>query len=217
MAASLEYYLTPPEVLDDRGHGFLVEPDLRRLPAHLRPDGRGALQLDAPAGDLRLPDRRRDRSPRGGRGDLAVHVPGTVRGRLVPAPLPAPSGGRVVVVDRRWKKCVFFYIPLTLFLVGMLFPFYWMLITAIRPDAELYRSWRNVHNTPFWTLHPTLDHVRDLLARTMFPRWLWNTFFIATVSTGISLFCGLLAGYALARLKFPMARSEEHTSELQSP
>lgn len=80
-----------------------------------------------------------------------------------------------------------------------------MLITAIRPDAELYRSWRAATNTPFWTLHPTLAHFQDLLARTTFPRWLWNTFFIAIVSTGISLVCGLLAGYALARLRFPMA------------
>src|SRR6185295_1408129 len=80
-----------------------------------------------------------------------------------------------------------------------------MFVTAMRPDAELYRSWRAVNNTPFWTLAPTLDHFRDLLAKTTFPRWLWNTFFIAVVSTLISLFCGLLAGYALARLRFPMA------------
>ncbi|MBI3109079.1 MAG: carbohydrate ABC transporter permease [Candidatus Rokubacteria bacterium] len=80
-----------------------------------------------------------------------------------------------------------------------------MFITAIRPDHELYRSWRAVTNTPFWTLQPTLAHFQDLLARTTFPRWLWNTFLIACVSTGISLFCGLLAGYALARLRFPMA------------
>src|SRR3970282_962367 len=110
-----------------------------------------------------------------------------------------------MVIERRWKKWVFFYIPLTLFIIGTLFPFYWMLITAIRPDAELYRSSRAAPTTPCWPLHPTLAHFQDLLARTTFPRWLWNTFFIAIVSTGISLVCGLLAGYALARLRFPMA------------
>jgi len=31
---------------------------------------------------------------------------------------------------------VYFYIPLTIFVIGTLFPFYWMLITAIRPDSE---------------------------------------------------------------------------------
>src|SRR3989442_3250444 len=110
-----------------------------------------------------------------------------------------------MLIERRWKKWVFFYIPLTVFVIGTLFPFYWMLVTAIRPDAELYRSWRAVNNAPFWTLQPTLEHFRDLMAKTMFPRWLWNTFYIAVASTGISLACGLLAGYALARLRFPMA------------
>jgi len=110
-----------------------------------------------------------------------------------------------MVIEKRWKKWVYFYIPLTIFVIGTLFPFYWMLITSIRPDAELYRSWRAVNNAPFWTTHPTLEHFRDLMAKTTFPKWLWNTFFIACVSTAISLFCGLLAGYALGRLKFPMA------------
>jgi multiple sugar transport system permease protein len=108
------------------------------------------------------------------------------------------------MIEQPWKKWVFFYIPLALFVVGTLFPFYWMLMTAVRPDAELYRSWRAVNNAPLWTLSPTLAHVRDLLVRTSFLRWLWNTFFISVVSTGISLFCGLLAGYALARLRFPL-------------
>src|SRR5439155_1493707 len=97
-----------------------------------------------------------------------------------------------MVIERRWKKWVFFYIPLSVFVIGTLFPFYWMLVTAIRPDAELYRSWRAVNNAPFWTLQPTLEHFRDLMAKTMFPRWLWNTFYIAVASTGISLACGLL-------------------------
>ncbi|MBI2158971.1 MAG: hypothetical protein HYW08_06920 [candidate division NC10 bacterium] len=37
-----------------------------------------------------------------------------------------------------------FYVPLTVFVLGALFPFYWMLVTAFRPDEELYRSWRAV-------------------------------------------------------------------------
>jgi multiple sugar transport system permease protein len=108
-----------------------------------------------------------------------------------------------MMIERRWKKWVYFYIPLAVFVVVTLFPFYWMTITALRPDAELYRSWRAVNNAPFWTLQPTLDHVRDLMAKTNFPTWLYNTFLIASASTLISLVCGLFAGYALARLRFP--------------
>jgi len=95
--------------------------------------------------------------------------------------------------------------PLALIVVGTLFPFYWMLITAVRPDVELYRSWRAANNTPLWTFAPTLAHVQDLLARTAFPRWLWNTFFIALASTGVALFCGLLAGYAPGSVPVSMA------------
>jgi multiple sugar transport system permease protein len=61
--------------------------------------------------------------------------------------------------------------------------------------------------TPFWTAHPTLEHITDLLTGTLFNTWMLNTLFIAAVSTVISLFCGLLAGYALSRLKFPFAGS----------
>ena len=82
------------------------------------------------------------------------------------------------------KRAVTFYIPLTLMVGATLFPFYWMVITSIRPDVELY----NVKMNPFFTLHPTFKHFLDLFELTMFPRWAWNTLFIATVSTGISLF-----------------------------
>src|SRR5439155_11056617 len=71
--------------------------------------------------------------------------------------------------------------------------------------SELYRPWNAANYTPFWTLRPTLEHIRDLLTETLFSTWMMNTMLIATASTLISLFCGLLAGYALSRLKFPWA------------
>src|SRR5207244_12487981 len=53
----------------------------------------------------------------------------------------------------------------------------------------------------------TLDHVKNLLYETLFGQWMWNTMLIAALATIISLFCGVLAGYALSRLKFPFAGS----------
>ena len=107
-----------------------------------------------------------------------------------------------MLIERKWKKWVFFYLPLAFFLLFTLFPFYWMAVTAFRPDPELYRTWRQANATPFWTLDPTLEHVKGLLQTTAFLQWLWNTMLIAIVSTIISLVCGMFAGYALARLKF---------------
>ena len=107
-----------------------------------------------------------------------------------------------MLIERKWKKWVYFYLPITVFILFTLFPFYWMVVTALRPDHELYRTWRQASATPFWTLEPTLEHFRGLLQTTAFPKWLWNTMLIAIVSTLISLVCGMFAGYALARLKF---------------
>jgi multiple sugar transport system permease protein len=107
-----------------------------------------------------------------------------------------------VLIERKWKKWVYFYLPMAVFIVFTLFPFYWMAVTAFRPDPELYRTWRQPNATPLWTLEPTLEHVKGLLQTTAFPTWLWNTMLIAIVSTIISLVCGMFAGYALARLRF---------------
>jgi multiple sugar transport system permease protein len=97
------------------------------------------------------------------------------------------------------KRLMVFYIPLFLFLTAMLFPFYWMLITSVKPDVELY----NARNPPFWVAQPTLTHWLYLFQKTLFSRWAWNTLCIATASTAVSLFAGVLAGYALSRLRFP--------------
>ena len=88
-----------------------------------------------------------------------------------------------MVIERKWKKWVFFYIPMAVFILFTLFPFYWMAVTAVRPDGELYRTWRQANATPFWTLEPTLEHFKGLMQTTAFPHWLWNTMLIALVST----------------------------------
>src|ERR687892_552698 len=92
------------------------------------------------------------------------------------------------------KRLVVFYIPLFLFVFAMLFPFLWMFITSIKPDPELY----NPRLSPFLVRDPTLRHWEKL-----FSDWAVNTLWVAVASTALSLFAGVLAGYALARLIFP--------------
>jgi len=110
-----------------------------------------------------------------------------------------------MIEGARWRRWVFFYSPTTVFVVGLLFPFYWMVITTLRPDKELYRPWSAPNYAPFWTTNPTLEHVRALLTETLFSTWMLNTMLISIAATAISLICGLFAGYALSRLKFPFA------------
>jgi len=108
------------------------------------------------------------------------------------------------VAGARWKRWVFLYLPLGGFVIVTLFPFYYMAVTSIRPDREMYIPWNRPNFAPFWTLHPTLEHFALLFRETLFVRWLMNTLIISVLSTAIALFCGLLAAYALARLRFPL-------------
>jgi multiple sugar transport system permease protein len=96
------------------------------------------------------------------------------------------------------RRLMTLYLPLSLAAIVLLFPFYWMFITSIKTDRELI----DLNGLPFWVFEPTLEHYRVLLAETGFLRWALNTLTISVVATAVSLFCSILAGYALARLRF---------------
>jgi multiple sugar transport system permease protein len=60
----------------------------------------------------------------------------------------------------------------------------------------------NLKLNPLWIQRPTMDHIRQLLWQTHYPRWLSNTMIISVVSTIISLAASLLAAYSIQRLQF---------------
>jgi multiple sugar transport system permease protein len=95
------------------------------------------------------------------------------------------------------------YLPLAAFIVFALFPFYWMLISSFKANPELYSLKAN----RLWIANPTLDQFRDLFAKTAIIQWLWNSFFVSFLTAFISMSFGIMAGYALARLKFPGAQA----------
>jgi multiple sugar transport system permease protein len=87
---------------------------------------------------------------------------------------------------------------LGIFMIFTLFPFYWMAVTSLKPNSELY----NRKIMPLIVYHPTLKHYVDLLSETNFLLWTWNTFLVAVVSTAISLVFGVMLAYPLARMRF---------------
>jgi multiple sugar transport system permease protein len=91
------------------------------------------------------------------------------------------------------------YIPLIVFIIVLLFPFYWMTITTLKPNNELY-DYKNFN--PLWVHSPTLQNVRKLLFETDYPQWLMTTMGVAAAATIISVFSSVLAAYALQRLRF---------------
>ena len=105
-------------------------------------------------------------------------------------------------LDTVRSRLVTVYIPLGIFVFVLLFPFYWMVITSVKPNKELLSRDGN----PFWVIQPTLDHFHKLLFKTAYPEWLWNTVFISVIATVVSLVCAVLAAYAIERLRFKGSR-----------
>jgi len=97
------------------------------------------------------------------------------------------------------QRVVTIYMPLALIVIVLMFPFYWMALTSVKPDAQLL-DMETVN--PFWTPTPTLKHYAALLFDTEYPRWLWNTMYIAIGATILSLVSSVFAAYAIVRLRY---------------
>ena len=106
-------------------------------------------------------------------------------------------------LDTLPKRIVTTYIPLLLIMIVLLFPFYWMTVTALKPNVEL----TNFNDySPFWPSSPTLRHIQYLLFETSYPGWLWNTMLVALGSTILSLVASVFAAYAIERVRFQGSR-----------
>ena len=118
------------------------------------------------------------------------------------APLTDTTEG-MRYLERLPRKLVTVYLPLGIIVLVLLFPFYWMTITAIKPKEHLLDL--NAHN-PFITWSPTLEHIRALLFETNYPVWLWNTMMISVVATILALLASVFAAYAIVRIRYKGAQ-----------
>ena len=96
------------------------------------------------------------------------------------------------------------YIPLGIIVVLLLFPFYWMALTAVKPDNQLLDL---ETFSPFWTWNPTLKHINKSLFESQYPRWLWNTTYVSVAATFLSIFASVLAAYSIVRIRYKGAQT----------
>jgi multiple sugar transport system permease protein len=101
------------------------------------------------------------------------------------------------------------YIPLTLWALFVLFPLYWVVITAFKDNSSIYGG---ASFLPFVDFEPTLSAWKSILGgdNSVLPE-LAHSLIAVTVSTLIALFIGTMAAYGLARydLKFAWMRSHD--------
>ena len=75
-------------------------------------------------------------------------------------------------------------------------PFLWMLAGSFKTAAAVY-------GITLLPAHPTIQNYVYVLTQVPFSRYFLNTFIVAAVVTVIALLFHAMAGYALARMKFP--------------
>jgi multiple sugar transport system permease protein len=95
-------------------------------------------------------------------------------------------------------KMVALYTVLTLIGLFFITPLLWMLVTALKPDAEWIQ--------PNWIPRdPTSANFQKILNNPQLPvfKWLRNSALVALVFTLLTLALDAMAGYAYGRLRFP--------------
>lgn len=94
------------------------------------------------------------------------------------------------------------YVALTAGVILMVIPFVWMVLSSIKPNAEVMAV-----PPTWWPETPTLENYRQLFERLDFPTYFLNSVLVAlAVTVGNVVFCSML-GYALAKLEFPGRRA----------
>lgn len=102
---------------------------------------------------------------------------------------------------RARRRALLVYTGLAPFLVVVLFPVAWMVITAFKHEQDLYRM-----RFPMWFhLPPTLKHFHLLFTQTWFGTWALNTALVSAGVMVITVVAAVPAAYALARLRLPGA------------
>lgn len=90
------------------------------------------------------------------------------------------------------------YVVLIVASAGILLPFYWMIVSSLKTNNEVFTvpiQW--LPSVPQW------QHYVDIFARTEMITWLQNTAFLAVVITGLQLFTGSFAAYGFSKGRFP--------------
>jgi multiple sugar transport system permease protein len=104
-------------------------------------------------------------------------------------------------VTAAFRQRAFAYAVVVPFAILLAFPFFWMAVTSLKPEAQVYDP------SKVWSFHPTLASYGYLFHHTEYLRWLRNSCFVGLIVVLITLAVAVPAGYALARLAGRVGRS----------
>lgn len=98
---------------------------------------------------------------------------------------------------KRLSRVFLLWIPLVLFLLFLLFPFYWTFVTSLKLPEELHSL-----KVIYWPQNPTLQAYTHLFGQYNFLHPMKNSLIVAAITTVLSLAVSTLAAYAFSRFRF---------------
>ncbi len=98
---------------------------------------------------------------------------------------------------RNINKKLLLYGVLFLFLIFVLGPYLWAVVTSLKLDSQI-RS----NESMFWPNPFTLKHYVEVITKTPFLRWYLNSTIVAITSTVVGILVGAPAAFALTRFHF---------------
>ncbi len=92
---------------------------------------------------------------------------------------------------------IFRFTMLGIYLLFAMFPFYWLFVTSIKTEKEVYSF-----PVDYFPKKPTLVNYVNVWMNSRFPRYFLNSGVVALVSSTIVTFIAILGAYSLARYNF---------------
>ncbi|MGE5581298.1 MAG: carbohydrate ABC transporter permease [Bacillota bacterium] len=89
------------------------------------------------------------------------------------------------------------YLVIFFYLLIALFPLYWMFLTGIKPNAEIYSQ-----RPTYIVQHPTLEHFQAIIKGRPTLFYFRNTAIIALATTFLCIGVGTIAAYGFAKYRF---------------
>lgn len=112
------------------------------------------------------------------------------------ADIVAPAQSSATAQRRLWIGRALTYAVLTIAVLLVLFPIYWMVVTSLKLPREIYRV------PSLWPKTFTLDNFSKLLADGGFLLAIRNSLIVSTIVTLISVTISSFAAYSMVRFRY---------------
>lgn len=102
-------------------------------------------------------------------------------------------------IEKKWKirRAALLGLPVALFLLITLAPFYWIIVTALKTSTEVFAK-----PLTYWPQNITFENFVNLFGSLHFERYFLNSLIVSAAVTFLVSVMALVGGYAMSRYKF---------------